>query len=88
MLNPGLKPTYLLFIRILTGLLFLAQKQARGCCAIVVGKDATADGSVMVAHSELNKPDRCFLNFHVVPAMKHEPGTIGFRLRIKKNFGY
>lgn len=74
--KPGSKPIYLVFIGILTCLLFLAQKQAKGCYAIVAGKEATADGSVLVAHSELNKPEKCFLNFHVVPGMKHEPGSV------------
>lgn len=54
----------------------LSVKKARGCYAIVAGKDATADGSVMVAHSELNKPDQCFLNFHVIPGMEHDPGSV------------
>jgi len=45
------------------------------CYAIVAGKKTTADGSVMFAHSELNSGLR-FLNFRVVPRIKHEPGDM------------
>jgi len=45
------------------------------CFAIVVGKKATADGSVIFAHSELNSGQR-FLNFLVVPRIKQKPGDM------------
>jgi len=63
-----------LIVFISLAILFVS-REAYGCYAIVAGKDATADGSVMVAHSELNKPENCFLNFHVIPGMEHDPGS-------------
>ncbi|MBC8485033.1 MAG: hypothetical protein H8D45_03220, partial [Bacteroidetes bacterium] len=41
----------------------------------MAGKNATADGSVLFAHSELNSGIR-FLNFRVVPRIKYEPGAM------------
>ena len=69
----SLKSYPLIALLVLTSV--FSTRQAYGCYAIVAGKDATADGSVLVAHSELNKPKNCFLNFHVVPGMSHTPGS-------------
>ena len=46
------------------------------CYAVVAGKNATADGSVLVGHVEQNGPGKIFLNFQVVPRIKHEPGEM------------
>ncbi|MFP3860668.1 MAG: dipeptidase [Bacteroidales bacterium] len=65
-----------------------------GCYAIVAGKDATQDGSVLIAHSELNKPDKCFLNFRKIPRMEHpENGMIqlqygGTYPDVKESYAY
>jgi len=53
----------------------LISSYAFACFAVVAGKKATADGSVMFAHSELNFGKR-FLNFRVVPRFKNEPGAV------------
>ena len=45
------------------------------CYAVIAGKKATADGSVIFAHSELNNGRR-FLNFRVVPRIKNKSGTM------------
>lgn len=45
------------------------------CYAVIAGKNATADGSVLFAHSELNTGQR-FLNFRVVPRIKYELGAV------------
>jgi dipeptidase len=43
------------------------------CFSILVGKDATADGSVMFAHNEDDWGDR-IVNFYKVPALPYKPG--------------
>jgi len=45
------------------------------CYAVFAGKDTTADGSVLFGHSEQNSGRR-FLNFRVVPRIRHEPGSM------------
>lgn len=58
---------------ILGGLLWGQAPEARGCC-ILVGKDASADGSVIMAHADW-WGGRPYYNFRKVPRMKHEPGA-------------
>jgi dipeptidase len=58
---------------VLIGVVVVSQT-AFGCYAVVAGKDATADGSVLVGHAEQNGPGKIFLNFRVVPRIRHEPG--------------
>ncbi|RKY72119.1 MAG: hypothetical protein DRP97_01110 [Candidatus Latescibacterota bacterium] len=53
----------------------LASSTGFACFAVVAGRKATADGSVLFAHSELNFGRR-FLNFRVIPRMNHEPGAM------------
>lgn len=65
---------FVLFIALLL-ILALTSSSIFACYAVVAGKKATADGSVLFAHSELNGGRR-FLNFRVVPRMKHEPGVM------------
>jgi dipeptidase len=48
---------------------------ARGCYAVVVGKDASADGAVLLGHNEQNYGQR-FLNFRKVPRIEHEAGEM------------
>ncbi|TET35571.1 MAG: hypothetical protein E3J72_10495 [Planctomycetota bacterium] len=45
------------------------------CFAVVVGKKASADGSVIVGHNEQNS-GRMIANYRYVPRMKHEPGAV------------
>jgi dipeptidase len=54
--------------------IFLFHQQVYGCFAIIVGKNASADGSVLVAHTEMNDYPR-FLNFYKVPRMNFVPGS-------------
>ena len=44
------------------------------CFTIVVGKNASTDGSVLVAHNEDDLNDHNFVDLHKVPRLKHEAG--------------
>ena len=58
---------------ILVSVLSIISQSALGCFAVVVGKDASTDGSVLVGHNEQNSGQR-FLNFRKIPRLKHKPG--------------
>ncbi|MFC1783311.1 dipeptidase [Planctomycetota bacterium] len=45
------------------------------CFAVVVGKDASFDGSVLVGHNEQNGGAR-YLNFRRIPRIKYKPGDM------------
>ena len=67
------KVSILIFIILL--LAIISSSSVYACYAVIAGKNATADGSVLFAHSELNSGQR-FLNFRVVPRIKYEPGAV------------
>lgn len=46
---------------------------AKNCTTLIVGKDATADGSVMLAHNE-DLGDYSAHHYIVVPRAQHAPG--------------
>jgi dipeptidase len=48
---------------------------ANGCYAVVVGKDASTDGAVLLGHNEQNYGQR-FLNFRKVPRIEHKAGQM------------
>jgi dipeptidase len=48
---------------------------ANGCYAVVVGKDASTDGAVLLGHNEQNYGPR-FLNFRKVPRIEHKAGEM------------
>ncbi|MDD5570936.1 MAG: C69 family dipeptidase [Bacteroidales bacterium] len=58
-------------------LLLAVSNNLFACYAIIVGKKASTDGSVLVAHAELNDnlSNPVFLNFRVVPRMINKEGT-------------
>jgi dipeptidase len=53
-------------------LLFTATAQGEGCFSIVVGKNASVDGYVIMAHNEDDGPPQ-IVHHHKVPRMKHSP---------------
>jgi dipeptidase len=57
-----------LAVILITGLLTPA---AMGCFAVVVGKKASRDGSVLLGHNEQNDGQR-FLNFRKIPRIEHK----------------
>jgi dipeptidase len=67
------KFVYLFFAAILA--LGLFASSASGCYAVVVGKDASTDGAVLLGHNEQNDGRR-FLNFRRVPRIKHNAGEM------------
>jgi len=46
-----------------------------GCFAVVVGKKASTDGSVLFGHNEQDGGKR-ILNFRAIPRIRHEPGDM------------
>jgi len=57
----------------------LFTSSADGCYAVVVGKEASTDGAVLLGHNEQNDGQR-FLNFRKIPRIKHKDGEM-IRLR-------
>ncbi len=50
-----------------------APAEVRACYAVIVGRAASADGSVLVGHNEENAGKRV-LYFHKIPRQQHAPG--------------
>jgi len=67
------KVLYIFFAIILTMGLFASS--AIGCYAVVVGKDASEDGAVLLGHNEQNYGQR-YLNFRKVPRIEHKDGGV------------
>lgn len=67
-----IKLTGLLLTTLVVNIVFITSVTA--CFAIVVGKDASADGSVLFAHLEQNSGLRN-MSYRYIPRIQHEPGT-------------
>jgi dipeptidase len=67
------KIEYIFLAAILAVALFASSADA--CYAVVVGKEASADGAVLLGHNEQNFGQR-FLNFRKVPRIKHKDGEM------------
>jgi len=69
-----------LYKRFLTASVFLflftllTASSVDACFSIVVGKDASADGFVLVAHNEDDSPPQ-IINHHKIPRQTHQPNT-------------
>ncbi len=67
------KVLYIFFAAILAVGSFASS--VHGCYAVVVGKDASTDGAVLLGHNEQNYGPR-FLNFRKVPRIEHRAGEM------------
>ena len=67
------KVLYVFFAAVITVGLFASS--ANGCYAVVVGKDASTDGAVLLGHNEQNYGPR-YLNFRKVPRIEHNTGDM------------
>jgi len=63
------KILYIIFAAILVVSSFASS--THGCYAVVVGKDASTDGAVLLGHNEQNYGQR-FLNFRKIPRIEHK----------------
>jgi len=61
----------LVFLLLIAGI----NTPAQACFTVVVGKDASADGSVLFGHLEQNGGIRN-MSYRYVPRMQHEPGSM------------
>lgn len=64
----------ILIAAIVVMLSLLAAGRVWACYAIIVGREASADGAVLVAHNEQNGGRRV-LNFRRIPPRQYEPGS-------------
>ena len=62
----------LLFAALL--IFFLKTSEAQACMTVLVGKNASATGEVLVAHNE-DAPGRCVMQTHLVRKLRRHPGT-------------
>lgn len=72
----GMKRTtgLILFTWLVVTGVYLASTPCKGCYSVVVGKDATTDGAVIVAHNEDDGGPQ-LVNHYKVPRMQHAPGS-------------
>ncbi len=61
-------------VTITSAFLTILTQSAFGCFAVVVGKNASTDGSVLLGHNEQNSGQR-FLNFRKISKLKYKDGT-------------
>jgi len=68
----------LLVIMLISGFSFntcrCQNESGHNCFTILVGKNASKDGSVFVAHNEDDLNDHNFVDLHKVPRIKHKVG--------------
>src|SRR5512142_127311 len=69
-----------LFSAICASVCLCQNESAPDCFTILVGKYASVDGSVFVAHNEDDLNDHNFVDLHKVPRLKHVVGERQFFL--------
>jgi dipeptidase len=62
-----------IFLLLLSLVVWIPATSCEGCFSVVVGKNASADGYVIVAHNEDDGPPQV-VNHHKIPRKKHAPG--------------
>ena len=67
------KLCFRVLILLLTAI-FITNYISADCFTVLVGKKASADGSVLFGHNEQNRGRR-IINYRCVPRIKYEPGT-------------
>lgn len=72
MRTKSLKMIWLIFFYLCIALSSPAYPDDSNCYSIVVGKDASSDGYVIMAHNEDDGPP-CIVNHHKVPKKEHSP---------------
>ncbi len=72
MRSKSLNTICLIFFCLCLALSLPAHSVDFGCYSIVVGKDASSDGYVIMAHNEDDGPP-CVVNHHKVPRKEHSP---------------
>lgn len=65
----------LFFMAFIAVVVFSNTSPAYGCFAVVVGKDASADGSVLFAHLEQNS-NLSKMGYRYIPRIEHKPGSM------------
>src|SRR5512137_804388 len=53
---------------------FCQEESGHNCFTILVGRNASTDGSVFIAHNEDDLNDHNFVDLHKVPRIKHAAG--------------
>ena len=53
---------------------FLKENENANCSTILVGKDASVTGKVLLGHNE--DDEDCIVQLHYVPRFKHKPGSV------------
>jgi dipeptidase len=64
-----------LFVLTVLAIAMLLSSNVFGCFGVIVGKDASVDGSILVGHDEQNGMNR-FINFRKIPRLKHKKGEM------------
>jgi dipeptidase len=63
-----------LLVLILISSVCCAAGFGQNCFTVIVGKTASTDGSVFVAHNEDDLNDHNFVDLHKIPRIRHKPG--------------
>ena len=53
---------------------FLKENENANCSTILVGKDASVTGKVLLGHNE--DDEDCIVQLHYVPRFKHKPDSV------------
>ena len=74
-MNKNKKNPIIIFSLLWISVILFFPSDIDGCTMILAGKDATADGSVLLAHNN-DLPGNIASLIQIIPGQKHEPGEI------------